>query len=86
MEIAIRCDMISNLSARTKFDPDTGDQIVVLSIETYMSPGTLARILNLQKQRVPFYFLLGSDQAEMDIEVVAFQSEEAKKELEAVVK
>ena len=72
MEIKIRCDMVSNISARSKFDPDTGDQLITLSIETYMAPATLARILNLQKQRVPFYFELGSNQATMDLELIAF--------------
>jgi len=72
MEIKVRCDMVSNLSARSKFDPDTGDQLITLSVETYMPPATLARILNLQKQRVPLYFELGSSQAVMDLEVLAF--------------
>lgn len=77
MEVRIKCQKISNLSARTKFDPDSGDQLTTLTIETYMEPGTLARILNLQKQRVPFYFELGSDQAIMDLESIGFKDPKA---------
>lgn len=80
MEIKIRCDRVSNMSARSKFDPDTGDQLITLSIESYMSPAVLARILNLQKQRVPFYFELGSNQAALDLEMIAFgDKQEAEK-------
>ena len=77
MIVKIRCPKIIIPKIATKVDPDNGDLTTTLTIETILEPGTHARILNLLKQRVPFYFELGSDQAVFDLEAIGFKDPKA---------
>lgn len=78
MKVAVKCGMIVQDGIGISSKPDAvGDLIVTITIKTMMDAGTLARIVNLQKQKSPKYFELGSDQAAMDLFTIGVKSEEA---------
>lgn len=81
----IRIEIKHIAGMNLKFKEGEGTN-VVLSMETYLSPGDIARLYNLSKQGVPVRAIIESPQAEFDLvfsEVNTF-SGEIKQKLEAV--
>ena len=67
---------------------DMGDAEYTLKMKVQITPGDYARLMNLQRQRVPMKITLSSDQALMDIVFASYGVKEkvqAKDEAEALV-
>lgn len=70
MEIEIK-GAIEDIKGSTGIT-DMGDPDISLKIKVQLGPSAYARLMNLQKQRVPMYLIIGSAQAAMDLEMVSF--------------
>lgn len=51
---------------------DMGDPDYQLKLKVQITPGEYARLLNLQRQRVPMKLVISSDQAIMDLGIQPF--------------
>ena len=66
MKVELTFPDIHDVQAATKLDEDAG-LIVLLRFTTKVHPGDIARLLNLQKQNVPIFCVIGSKQAALDL-------------------
>jgi hypothetical protein len=65
--LAIRMDNVAIDKEAIK--DKEGILVTVITIEAITPPENLSRILNLQRQRVPLYCIIGSDQALFDLKI-----------------
>ena len=64
--IRIEIKRITGLNLKFKEAEGTN---IVLSLETYLQPGDVARLYNLSRQGVPVSAVIESPQAEMDLRI-----------------
>lgn len=67
MKVEIIIGEISKLETRTKWEPD--GLITAFHFSARVTPPTIARILNMQKQGEPLYATIGSHQLAMDLSI-----------------
>lgn len=65
MKVEVLLPDITKLATKTRFD-DEG-LITTIRFDAKIQPGTLARILNLQRQGAPLLATIGSPQATLDL-------------------
>ncbi len=75
MKVEISSANVQSLQLATKVDKESGDLIAKVSVETKLHPADIARILNLQKNKAPLFFSVGSQQAELDLDFFTIRSE-----------
>lgn len=78
MQVEIRAN-IEDIKGSTGIT-DMGDPDISLKLKVQMPPGAYARLMSLQKQRVPMYLIIASDQAMFDLEIIQFKGEASKGE------
>lgn len=79
MRVEITSNNIQKLQLATKVDDESGELMVKVSVESKLSPADIARLLNLQKNKAPLFFSVGSQQAQLDLEFISIKSEKVEK-------
>jgi hypothetical protein len=69
--VDIKLDYITGVTTKIK-KSDSGKLIGTIQIEGEITPELIARLLNLQKQGVPLFASIGTDQLAMDLKIEAF--------------
>jgi hypothetical protein len=67
--IDIKIDNIQAVTTKVKKGDNPNELIGVIQIEAPVNPGVIARLLNLQKQGVPIYASISTDQLCFDLTV-----------------
>ncbi|MBU0778019.1 hypothetical protein KKF82_07155 [Patescibacteria group bacterium] len=73
MEIRIQANKVQKVSVRSKYDDDKLELTTTLQADLQLHPSDIARITNLLVQKVPLYLVLGSLQAQFDLEMVKIE-------------
>lgn len=75
MKVEITSNTVSRMQLATKVDDESGNIITRISVESILHPADIARLLNLQKNKAPLFFSVGSQQAQLDLEFFTIRSE-----------
>ena len=67
MKVEILLPDITDLATKTRFDEQ--GLVTTIKFEAKIHPGSLARILNLQRQGAPLLAIISSPPATMDLDV-----------------
>lgn len=67
MKVEILIQDVSNLTTKTRLEE--GVMVTTIKFDAVASPSSIARLLNLQRQRIPIMVSIGSPQAMMDLEI-----------------
>jgi len=73
VEIRIQANKVQKVSVRSKYDDDKLELTTTLQADLQLHPSDIARITNLLVQKVPLYLVLGSLQAQFDLEMVKIE-------------
>lgn len=84
MQVEIRVTKIDEMGVSTKSDKD-GDLVSTISVKASVNPSDIARILNLIKQKSVLYCNIGSQQAELDLQMVEIKQSAPEKKTEQPV-
>lgn len=71
MKVEILIQEVDDLTTKTRVE-DVG-MITTIKFDAKVSPSSIARLLNLQRQRAPIMVTIGSPQAVMDLEIEEHQ-------------
>ncbi len=66
--VDLKIENIRGITTSTKID-DNGELVGAIKVEAQVNPSIIARLLNLQKQRVPLFITIGTDQLAMDLQI-----------------
>ena len=66
--VDLKIENIKGITTSTKVD-DNGELIGAIRVEAIVNPIIIARLLNLQRQRVPLFITIGTDQIAMDLQI-----------------
>ena len=72
MKISILINDITKLSTKTRWDEGL---VTTIQFDAKIHPSLIARLLNIQRQSVPFFVTIGTNQAMMDLD---FKEEKEK--------
>lgn len=73
MEIRIQANKVQKVSVRSKYDDDKSELTTTIQADLQLHPSDIARITNLLVQKVPLYLVLGSLQAQFDLQMVKME-------------
>ena len=66
--VDLKIENIRGITTKTKVD-DQGELVGAIQVEAQVNPAIIARLLNLQRQRVPLFITIGTDQLALDLRI-----------------
>ena len=66
--IDLKIETIKGITTRTEMN-DEGKLLGTIQVKAEVNPGIIARLLNLQRQHVPLFITIGTDQLAMDLRI-----------------
>jgi len=68
--VDLKIENVKGITTKIKMD-DNGNLIGAIQVEANVNPAIIARLLNLQRQRMPLFITIGTDQLAMDLQIQA---------------